>query len=50
MRDANRNGYCAFTFYSLLAVTALWFPLVIAIVTTLSWIFWLALGIRMKHA
>jgi hypothetical protein len=50
MRDRNRNGYLAFTLYSLLAVTALWFPVAIAIVTTASWIFWLALGIRMNRA
>jgi hypothetical protein len=49
MRDANRNGYRAFTLYSVLAVTALWFPLVVAIVTTASWIFWLALGIQLKR-
>jgi hypothetical protein len=50
MHDSNRNGYRAFAFYSLLAVMALWFPLVIAIVTAVSWTFWLALGIRMKDA
>jgi uncharacterized membrane protein len=50
MRERNRNGYSAFTLYALLAITALWFPLAIALVTTLSWIFWLVLGIRMKHA
>ena len=50
MRDRNRNGYSAAALYSLLAVTALWFPLPAAIVTTLSWIFWLVLSIRMKHA
>ena len=36
--------------YSLLAVTALWFPFFVAAVTMLSWTFWLVLGIRMKHA
>ena len=36
--------------YSLLAVAALWLPLAIAVVTTASWIFWLARGIRMRHA
>jgi len=50
MRDSNRNGYFAFTLYFLLAMTALWFPLAIAMVTTATWIFWLGLGIRMKHA
>lgn len=50
MRDSNSNGYRAFAFYFLLAVMALWFPLVIAIVTAVSWAFWLAFGIRMKQA
>jgi len=35
--------------YSLLAIAAFWCPIAIALVTTLSWIFWLVLGIRMKE-
>jgi hypothetical protein len=50
MRDNRQNRYFAFVLYSLFSVAALWFPLAIAIVTTISWIFWLALGVRMKHA
>ena len=50
MRENNRNGYGAFVLYSLLAITAFWIPTAIAIVTTVSWIFWLTLGIRMKRA
>lgn len=50
MRENRRNGYGALALYGLLAVAALWFPLAAAIVTTVSWIFWLALGIRMKRA
>ncbi len=50
LRDNKRNGYFAFALYAVLAVTALWFPLVIAVITMLSWIFWLVLSIRMKHA
>jgi len=49
IRENNRNGYRAFALYSLLAITALWFPVVIAVITTLSWVFWLMLGIRMKR-
>lgn len=49
MSGNNRNAYFAFAFYSLLSIVALWFPLAIAIVTTMSWIFWLMLGVRMKH-
>ena len=49
MGENNRHSYFAFALYSLLSIAALWFPLAIAIVTTMSWIFWLALGVRMKH-
>lgn len=44
-----RNGYFALALYSLLAVAGVWLPIPVAIVTTLSWLFWLVLGIRMKH-
>jgi uncharacterized membrane protein len=50
MRSSLRNGYFAFVLYSLCAVAALWFPLAIAIVTTATWMYWLILGIRVKHA
>jgi uncharacterized membrane protein len=50
MRGNERNGYFAFAFYSLLAIVALWFPFAVAIVTTMSWIFWLTLSIRLQHA
>jgi len=49
MSRNGRHGYFAVAFYSLLAVAAVWLPIPVAIVTTLSWIFWLVLGIRMKH-
>jgi uncharacterized membrane protein len=48
MRDNGRNGYVALVVYSLLALIALWFPLSIAIVTTLLWAYWLALGLRAR--
>ena len=50
IRENNKNGYFAFALYSLMAIAAFWFPLTIAVVTTVSWIFWLVLGIRLKHA
>ena len=46
VRDGHRNGYFALVIYSLLAVTAVWFPLTIAIVTTLLWAYWLAFSLR----
>jgi uncharacterized membrane protein len=42
-------GYYAFVLYSLCSIIAFWFPLTIAAVTTMIWIFWLILGINMKH-
>ena len=49
MRVNRRNGYSAFIVYSLLAIIAFWFPLTVAIVTGLTWIFWLVFGINIKH-
>lgn len=41
-----RSGYFALAVYSILALIAFWFPLAIAIVTTMLWAFWLVYGIR----
>lgn len=49
VRENTRNGAFAIILYSLLAIAALWFPFAIAIVTTVTWAFWLTLGIRRKH-
>jgi len=49
MRLGARNGSVAFAFYALLAVAALWWPVASAAVTTISWIFWLGFGLRLKH-
>ena len=46
VRDSHRNGYFAFVVYSLLALTAVWFPLAITIVTTMLWAYWLAFSVR----
>ena len=48
MGEQKRRAYFAFTFYSLLAVAALWFPVAVAVVTTASWLFWLTLGLRIN--
>jgi TMEM175 potassium channel family protein len=50
LRTNRRHAYFALIFYAVLAVTALWFPLTMAMVSALSWLFWLVLGVRMKHA
>ncbi len=45
----NRNfSYFAFALYSLCCVVAIWFPLAVAIFTTLTWVFWLFLGVNMR--
>ena len=49
IRINRRNGYLTFIIYSIFAIISLWFPLIIAIVTTLSLVFWVIYGIRMKH-
>ena len=49
IQENKRRGYFAFAFYSLLAIVAFWFPFAVAIIATASWIFWLTLGIRMRH-
>jgi uncharacterized membrane protein len=49
MQISQRNGYFALIIYSLLALLALWFPMTVAIISTLTWIFWLIFGIRIKN-
>ena len=49
IRENGKFGYFAFILYSGCAVTAFWFPITIAMFTTLTWIFWLIYGIKFKH-
>jgi len=46
IRQGRRNGYVALVIYSLLALIAVWFPLAIAIVTTMLWAYWLAFSLK----
>jgi uncharacterized membrane protein len=46
MRDGRRNGYLAFVVYAVLALIAFWFPIAIAIVTTMLWAYWLTFSLR----
>jgi uncharacterized membrane protein len=50
LREGGRNGYFAFALYGLLAIAAVWFPLAVAIVTAISWMFWLVLSIRLTRS
>lgn len=49
IRSSGKFGYFAFALYSLCAIVAIWFPLAIAIFTTITWIFWLIWGISIKY-
>jgi len=49
IRNNGKFGYFAFALYAVCAVVAIRFPLTIAVVTTLIWIFWLVWGISIKH-
>jgi uncharacterized membrane protein len=46
VREGHRNGYFALVLYSLLALIAAWFPLTIAVVTTMLWAYWLTFSLR----
>ncbi len=46
VRHSRRNGYFALVVYSLLALIAFWFPLSIAILTTMLWAYWLTFSLR----
>ena len=46
VRNSHRNGYFALVVYSLLALLAAWFPLAIAVVTTMLWAYWLTFSLR----
>jgi len=49
IRENGKFGYFAFILYSICAITAFWFPLTIAVITTITWIFWLIYGVNIKH-
>jgi len=50
IRVNTRNGIGAVVLYSVLAAAGLWLPRPVAIVTTATWVVWLAMGLRAKHA
>ena len=49
IRQYNSYGYFACALYLLFAILAIWIPLAIAVLTVVTWIFWLGLGIKLKH-
>jgi uncharacterized membrane protein len=50
LRANQRNGVAAFVLYAVLAAAGMWLPLPVAVVTTATWVVWLVLGIRARHA
>lgn len=50
LRVSERSGYGALALYSLLAVAAIRVPVAAAIVTTATWVVWLVMSLRAKHA
>lgn len=49
LRANMKFGYYALVTYSFFAIIAFWFPVAIAIITTIIWIFWLIFGMKMKE-
>jgi uncharacterized membrane protein len=49
LRANRRYAYFALSGYSLMGIIAFWIPLTVAIVTSITWMFWLAMGITIKH-
>jgi uncharacterized membrane protein len=50
--EIRKNGsiaYFALVLYSLCSILANWFPLAVASFTTLTWIFWLIMGIKINN-
>jgi uncharacterized membrane protein len=50
LRASERSSYGALVLYSLLSILAIWLPVVVAIVTTATWIVWLVMSLRARHA
>ncbi len=48
MRNNHRNGYVALAIYSLCAIAAFWFPLLVAILISAIWIGWAVIGVRVR--
>jgi len=48
MRINLRNGFFALAVYTILTILAFWFPLIVALLISFIWVFWLIHGINMK--
>lgn len=50
LRSRETFGVYGLIVYCLCAIAAIWFPLIIVVITSAIWIFWLILGLRLKHS
>ncbi len=50
VRKNTGYGYYGFVLYTLFSVLAFWFPVTIAVLTTITWIFWIFVGINTKQS
>jgi uncharacterized membrane protein len=48
MREVLRRAYFAFVFYSVCAIAAFWFPMIVAVLVGATWLVWLIVGIAIK--
>ena len=46
VRKGAKNAYFAIAFYSTCAIVAIWFPLVIAVIITVMWLYWVVYALR----
>jgi uncharacterized membrane protein len=49
IRKNGKDGIVAFVLYLGCSILAFWYPVTIAVFTTLTWIFWLIWGIHIKY-
>jgi hypothetical protein len=49
IRRNGREGAYALVIYIVCALVAVWYPLAVVIITCLIWLYWLLLGLKLKH-
>jgi uncharacterized membrane protein len=49
IRDAYKKSAYGFFLYLACGIAAIWFPLVVAIIIAITWLFWLFLGVTLKQ-
>jgi uncharacterized membrane protein len=49
VENTMKQGVSAFILYSICTILAFWFPLVVAVILTLTWLAWLIVGLQYKE-